>query len=403
MLPNAALLPQHPSASYKLEFEVPNHHFQASSDTSTGFVHLFHTPDEVAEEELKDIEMNKTIHSLDVHGGDEGAAAEERKSVKSLGYAKGKDDRKADSLNKEQVIQTLGETGMNDMKELQRSNYPQQLVDDQLDSASFVSPVPKEITNDDDMTVDKLYEEFYCGKISLEDFHHRIIRIPKEDVKEDSLPEVKKKNIEALEQQVFEVAQSLSESQHLVSRVRLLMEDTETAEIDKDAAQTQRSRKKFSGNSSRRDHDNVTNSSRDNAQWQEALSLYRKQGKKEPVIQFLDAANFENITCDMVDEIIECENNIQSKEVQKTSETMKTTESTSLHLKRIHNSNFGTDKKQLTVRGDGLFKSDGANYQDSAQEETYQSSELINTEECQKSLSSDTRLSELHLDLACMR
>lgn len=406
--PSAALLPQHPSASYKLEFQAPSHYAQAPLDTGTGFVHIFDTPNEIVEEKLKDIEMNRTIPSLDVHKSYEAADSEERKSAKSLGYAKGEYDRKANSLHEKQLVQTSHETGGSDMRELERSNYSaQKLDDDQLNSVPFVSSVPNEVQrNDDNMTIDKLYQEFCIGKISLDDFHQMIISIPEEEeVKEDSLPETNKRSIGALEQQVLEAAQSISESQHLVSRVRLLMEDTEKAETDKPAAQSHRSCKMFSSNSSHRQHNdvNMASSSREPAQWQEALSVYRKQGKIDTLIQFLNAVDFENITSDMVDEIIECENNIQSKGVQKMSGSLETDESTSLHQKR--NKMFAADRKQPIGRGDGFFSNKGANYQDPAQEEAPSAvdSELTRTEEWQKSFASDTGLSELHLDLACMR
>lgn len=405
--PSAALLHQHPSASYKLEFQVPSHYSQASLHTGTGFVHIFDTPNEIVEEELKDLEMNRTIPSLDVHKSYEAAASEDRKSEKSLGYVKDEYDRMANSFHEKQVLQTSDEIGGSDIRELESSSYSaQKLVDDQLNSVPFVSSVPNEIQRNNNMTMDKLYQEFCMGNISLDEFHQMIINIPEEvEDKEDSLPETNKRSIESLEQQVLEAAQSISESQHLVSRVRLLMEATETAETDKPAAQSHRSCKMFSSNSSHRQHNdvNVASSSREFARCQEALSMYRKQGKIDTLIQFLNDVDFENITSDMVDEIIECESNIKLEEVKKMSGSLRTDENTSLHQKR--NKIFAADKKQPTGIGEGLFTIKGANHQHPAQEEVPSAvdSELTRTEEWQKSFASDAGLSELHLDLASMR
>lgn len=414
--PNAALPSKHPSASYKLEFQAPSCHMQTSSDTSTEFVHMFATPNEIVKEELKGIEMNKTLHSLNLHKNYESAGfssanvCEESKCEKSFGHAEGKDDREASLLHEQQVIQTLDETGRRDIRELERSGYssPQKFVNDQLNSVQFVSSVPNEISrNYDGMTIDKLCEEFCSGKISLEDFYQKSITIPKEEeMKEYLLPQMKKKGIQILEQQVLEAAQSISESQHLASRVRLLLDDTKTHKEDRLPAQSHRSCEKFSNNSSHRQYNDmaVAGTSRDNLPWQKALSVYRKQGKLDTLIHFLDAVDFENITSDMVDEIIECENNIQSKKVQKNSVCKNIDDNTVINEKRI-NRNFLANKNQSPVRDASLFSNMDAKYEDAVKKGTHSldGSELTGMEEWQKSLLSGSESPELHLNLTLDR
>lgn len=409
--PPPALPPQYPSGSFKLEFQTPSHLLQTPSDTGTRFVHTFDTPNEIVNVELKDIEMNKTIHSMEVQESDEGAdSSVERKLEKVIGHAKDKEDRRASLPLDKQVNQTLDEKGRSDMKEVERSNYfSQKAVANHLNSVPVASLASKAISrNYDNMTIDKLYEEFCDGNISVEDFYQRSINIPvEEEVRGDSLPKMNKKSIQALEQEVSEVAQSINESQHLVSRVRQLMENTEVPERDKFGAQSYRPHEKFSESSSLRQCNDVevAISLTDNMQWQEALSVCRKQGKLDALIQFFDANDFENITSDMVDEIIEFENSIQSKESQKSPGCMKTDFSILLHKKGISKRTFAAKKEPPLVGSDDGFFNKAGNPQDPVQKETQStaSSDLTKTEEWQKSPLSGSELSELHLNLANIR
>lgn len=404
------LPPQHPSSSYKLEFQVPSHLLQTPLDTGTRFVHTFATPDEIVKAELKDMKMNKILHSMEVQESDKAAdLSKNRKIDNFLGLAEDKESRKASLPHDEQVNQTLSKTGRSDTKEIERSNYSsQELVSKQLNTVQFVSSVPKEISkNDDTMTIDKLYEEFYNGKISLEDFNQICISILEEEVREDPFPVVNEKSIWALEQEVSEVAQSISESQHLVSRVRQLMENIDQSETNRLKMQSYRSHDKLSDNSSLRPPKDVNEASdlRDNTQWKEVLSVCRKQGNLDMMVKFLEAVDFENITSAMVDEIIESEKNVQSKKINQYSGCIEANDSLSIHEKRVCNRMVVGNKELPSMGGNDTFNNNSGNCQHSAQTEACSAagSELTRTEEWPKSSLSSTELSELHLDLANIR
>lgn len=406
----SADLPPQTSPSYT----APSHHSQAPSDTGSaqGFVHIFDIPSEVVKEELKDVEMNRTIHSLDVENGDQHAVQslfnldEKRETEECLNQVK-----KDYKIQRAPAVQTLDRTAKGDTRKRRLTNFTSHDLDKdiELNIATPLSPIPSKIDIDyENVTMDKLYEEFCSGRISLEDFYQISTSIPGE-VMEESLHKLdKKESIQALEQQVLEAAQSISESQHLVEKVKCLIQEPEATEADRHTAQNCKSDEKFLSNFSHRQQNGMDlgNILKQNAGWQEALSVYRNQGKRDTLLQFLDAVDFENITSDMIDEIIQCENSTWANEAWKTSERKANYDSTFLGQKKTRSTTLNRNKLLPRIRSDEMSRHKDLDHQEIMQNEVdvdTTSSDLMVTEDRMKVLSSRNESPELHLNLTHIR
>lgn len=398
--PESADLPPQSSPSCP----APGHHSQAPSDigSAQAFVRIFDTPSEVVQEELKDIEMNTTIHSLDVENGNQHAFErhfnldEQRETEECLNQDVEKEYNEGSLFQKHPAVQKRP-----------TSSTSQSLdKDKELNKATPLCSIPSKIDIDyQNVTMDKLFEEFCSGRISLEDFYQMSSNIPGE-VKEETACKVdKKESILALEQQVSEAAQSITESQHIVEKVKCLIQEPEVTE-DRYSAQNCNSNEKFVSNFSHRHQDSMVLSKKikESAGWQEALSVYRNQGKTDTLLHFLDTVDFENITSDMIDEIIQCENSIWPNEKWKMSQPKANDDSTFIGQKR---STTRISNKMLPrMRSNEMSKRKDLDHWEAMQNEVdldTTASDLMITEDRMKMLSSGSESPGLHLNLAYTR
>ena len=361
--------------------------------SAQGFVHIFDIPSEVVKEELKDIEMNRTIHSLDVEKGDQDASQNlfnvdvKRKTDEECASEVTNRDYKEEDVYQEQTgLQVLNVTPKSDTRKHRLSRHTSENLDKnkELHIPTPVSPKPNQIDiNYENMTMDNLYEEFCSGRISFEDFYQISTNIPENEVREETLHKLdKRESIRVLEQQVSEAAQSINESQLLVEKVKSLIHEPES---DRYTLQSYKSNDTFRSNQNSTALDNI---SKEDPRWQEALNVYKNWGKSETLLRFLDATNFENITSDMIDEIIQCENGAQ------------------LNDDRISDTTHIKNKMTSRMRSDERTKHRDVNHYEFTQNELdadSTSSNLWKTSERMKLSSSRSESPVLHLSLSAIR
>ncbi|XP_063881049.1 uncharacterized protein LOC135111554 isoform X2 [Scylla paramamosain] len=408
--PQSAVLPPQPSPSYT----APTHNSRPPSETGSAhhFLHTFDTPSETVKEELKDMEMNRTALSLDVGKSDQYVVhglfdIGEKRKAEEYPKITNSDYNEESSLQKQTADHILDGTTRNDVREHRLLSHTAQNLcnDKKLYKAAPVSSVT--ITTDvlvKNMTMDNLYEEFCSGRISLEDFYLMSSNIPEDERKKESLQKIDNKgNILTLEQQVLEAAQSISESQHLMEKVKCLIQEPEAAETDTHTSQNCKSDEKFLNHSHR--HQNsmaVARISKDVA-WQEALSVYKNHGKVDSLLRFLEAADFENVTSAMINEIIQCENSIQSSEARKASE-QKVHDDILLGHKNIDNITLTNNKILPRIKVNKMSEHKGhcEMLLNSVDTDTTGSGLLL-TQDRMNLLSSRTESQELHLSSPFIR
>ncbi|XP_045608316.2 uncharacterized protein [Procambarus clarkii] len=179
------------------------------------------------------------------------------------------------------------------------------------------------------ITMNELFEAFSDGRITLEDVYKMSYHISVEDGKtgkEEQILDCKgnSQDIEELEQQAIETALGLDESRNLLSKVNHLLQISEN--LEKERLKTRRYQaldeniqQSSSKNKKNLAHDITSNAFVKPLRWQEMLSSYKKSGNPDMLLNFFETVNLEEVTDEMIDEMIMCEEMCTTKHSQDTS------------------------------------------------------------------------------------
>ncbi|XP_042207025.1 uncharacterized protein LOC121855908 isoform X2 [Homarus americanus] len=178
----------------------------------------------------------------------------------------------------------------------------------------------------DQLNMNEIFEAFYNGRITFEDLYKISSDLPMEALKVKQEEEIVEKrvdiqDIQRLEQQTVEAARGLCESHNLLSKVSLLLQTSEKLEeerVKRDRSRSLSRNRRYSSSERKKIHSHVhtNNTSFENLGWQETLSTLRESGNSDILLRFVENVNPEDITDEMIDEIIKYEESNTERHLQ---------------------------------------------------------------------------------------
>ncbi|XP_069948983.1 uncharacterized protein [Cherax quadricarinatus] len=314
--------------------------------TLQGIVHVVDIPHAIAQRRLKEIgdELNKTIHCCELDVIPSPAGAREVSEVLSNSLENSKDKKVRDKVATDR-LQTLHDLLLNESA-LEKDKYDEffqhyetqkmqtivsvdnkenilltegqieherhEIPEHELPVITTDSSPKQQYQGNNKITMNELAEAFSDGRITLENLYKMSYSMPIENEEKVLVERDANQDVEDLEQQALKAAVGLNESRTLLSKVNLLLQTSE--KLEKERLESQRLEaldKNITHSSSiikkNQAYDITQNIPFDNLGWQEMLSSYKKTGNPDMILRFVETVNLEDITDEMIDEIMKWE------------------------------------------------------------------------------------------------